>query len=35
MLLAESINVGSGSGLVGLLVLILVICLIVYIVRRM
>lgn len=34
-MLAETINVGTGSGLVGLLVIILVICLIIYIVRRM
>jgi hypothetical protein len=34
-MLAEQINLGTGSGLIGLLVLILVILLIVYIVRRL
>jgi hypothetical protein len=34
-MLAETIDIGSGGGLIGLLVLILVICLIIYIVRRM
>lgn len=34
-MLAESIDVGSGGGLVGLLVIILVICLVIYVVRRM
>lgn len=34
-MLAETIDIGTGGGLIGLLVLILVICLIIYIVRRM
>jgi hypothetical protein len=34
-MLAEQINLDTGSGLIGLLVLILVICLIIYIVRRL
>jgi hypothetical protein len=34
-MLAEQINLSTGSGLIGLLVIILVILLIVYIVRRL
>jgi hypothetical protein len=34
-MLAEQINLGTGSGLVGLLVIILLILLVLYIVRRL
>jgi len=34
-MLADSIDLGNGGGLIGLLVLILIICLIVWLVRRL